>query len=104
MVDTELEKKFREQLRQDRKIKEAFEVLARNDSFQVYLGVLNSMIELRGTDVLAPAGNVDGAVALEYVKGTMYGLILARDLPSVTIASMKDAVVTANDEEDSADV
>lgn len=100
-MDTELEKKFREQLRRDRKIKEAFEVLARNESFQVYLGVLNSMVETRGMDVIAPAGSVDGAIALEYVKGTMNGLILARDLPSVTIASMKDAVVTANDEEDS---
>ncbi len=44
-------------------------------------------------EVLRPARSVDGMVTLEYVKGTMSGLVIARDIPSVTIAG-KDQLRT----------
>jgi hypothetical protein len=39
-------------------------------------------------EILRPSASVDAMIGLEYVKGAMSGLILARDLPSVTIAAM----------------
>jgi hypothetical protein len=36
---------------------------------------------------MAPAESVDRMVALEYIKGAMGGLVMARDTPSVTIAA-----------------
>jgi hypothetical protein len=49
---------------------------------------------------MGPAGSVDGAIALEWVKGAMSGLIMARDIPSVTIAAMSTTGPAPEDGED----
>lgn len=72
----------------DRDRAELFEPMVKTPGWLAYVEVLNSMIEQRGTEILGPAGSVDGAMRLEYIKGAMFGLLLARDLPSVTIQQM----------------
>lgn len=69
---------------------ELFEAGIKTSFWQAYIEMLGVMIEARGAEILAPAGSVDGALALEHVKGAMNGLILARDLPSLTIAQAKE--------------
>lgn len=69
-----------------------FEAMVKSPGWPIYLELLNLRIQAFADAVLAPAGSVDGAVALEYVKGTMSGLVIARDLPSVIITAMKTSV------------
>ena len=83
----------------DRERAELFGTLTRNVAFKAYLDLLNELIEARGAELMSPAGSMDGAMRLEHVKGSMYGMILARDLVPVTIASMK---ASARDEEEEA--
>lgn len=84
----ELQRDSRVADRIDKERAELFAVMVKTPAWASYLEVLNSMIEQRGAEILSPANSVDGAIALEHVKGTMYGLILARDLPSITISQM----------------
>lgn len=67
---------------------EAFTALLKHPGWEVYQELLNAKIQAYSDALMSPAGSVDGAVALEWVKGAMSGVILARDLPSVTIAAM----------------
>lgn len=73
----------------DKERVELFEALVATKAWVAYSSLLNSIIEQKGSEVLSPAGSLDGAIALEHVKGAMCGLVLARDLPHVTIAHMK---------------
>lgn len=95
-VHEELLKASREALRQDRILKDGLEGLVKHPGWKVFQDLLHKMIDARGMVVLMPAGNADGAIGLEFVKGTMNGLILARDLPSLII----DAVPAATLEDD----
>lgn len=78
----------------DRERVEVFQSLIVHPGWKAYHDLLMQMIEDRGAEVLAPAGSIDGAMKLEYIKGAMSGLILARDLPHVSIASMKSVPAT----------
>lgn len=95
----ELVKQSRAALKEDKARAEAFEGLLKHPGWATYQGLLNAILGSMGSDVLAPAQTIDGAVALEYVKGTMRGLILARDLPSATIESIKGLSTSADGEE-----
>jgi hypothetical protein len=64
--------------------------LVKQPAWQDYVELLNKQLELRGMDVLEPAGSVDGVIFAEYKKGAMSGLILARDLPAAIIAEARD--------------
>lgn len=92
----ELLKSSREANTQDRKRKDAFEGMVKTPGWKLYQELLNTMVEQRGMVILSPAGSADAAVALEFVKGSMNGLILARDLPSLII----DATPATNLEDD----
>lgn len=81
----EFVKASREALTKDRQRRDAFEGLLKHTGWGVFQELMNSMIEQRAQQILAPAGSVDGAMLLEHVKGTMNGLILARDLPSLIV-------------------
>lgn len=78
-------KDSRDAMFKDRQRKEAFEGLVRHPGWPILQELLNAMINARGEVVLGPAGSVEGAMALEFIKGAMNGLILARDLPSLIV-------------------
>lgn len=87
---------------QDREKSEALAVLLRHPGWQVYTEMLNARIQLHSDVVLRPATSIDGAIGLEYVKGAMSGLILARDLPRVIVEAMKAAGIHNTDGDDDA--
>lgn len=83
----------------DRERMEFFRGMLKHPGWAVYQELLNIRIQIYADAVTSPAGSVDGAIALEWVKGAMSGVILARDLPTVTIAGM-EATVPATDGDD----
>lgn len=83
---------------EDREFAEAMQGLVKSPSWQLYEAQLTRLIENRGEQVMGPANSADGAWALEYVKGAMYGLLLARNLPAVTIAAMKHLTPAKDDD------
>lgn len=88
-VPDQLAKDSRAADKEDRERAELFEAMVKTPGWKLYEALLNQMVEERGKTVLAPAGSVDGAVLLEYEKGTMRGLIIAKDLPQLTILGAK---------------
>lgn len=84
--------------REDKERAAVFEGLVKHPGWELYVGLLNSRLQAMGEAILEPAGTVDGAVALEYVKGTMRGVILARDTPQLIIQAMKAATPASGDE------
>lgn len=77
----------RKAARIDRERIELFEAMVRTPGWLAYVALLEAKIQMLADQVLAPSGSVDGMVGLEFVKGAMSGLIIARDVPSVTIAA-----------------
>lgn len=105
-----MDRQFRDQLTEvikvaraaqkiDRERAQLFEALVASPAWKSYIELLNSLLQARSDQLMAPAGSIEGAIALEYVKGTMGGLIMARDLPSLIIDSMKPAVPATDGEE-----
>lgn len=90
-IHEDLRKSAREADRVDKARLEAFEALVARPEWKVYVDLLDATLGSLGSIVLMPVKGMDGAIALEYQKGTMRGLIMARDLPSITIAQMKSA-------------
>lgn len=77
---------------EDKERAQLFRSMTGSAAWKAYVELLESKLQTFSEALLAPAGSVDGMVALEYVKGAMSGLVLARDLPSVIIAAM-DALI-----------
>jgi len=65
-----------------------FRSMLQTEAWRVYVELLELKLQSLSDELLLPAGSVDRMVGLEYVKGAMSGLVIARDLPSVTIAAM----------------
>src|SRR5262245_33839858 len=87
----ELLKLSRRARREDVALGEAMQRLVQNADFQTYLEkVIGSRVQSFGDTLMEPSGSQDGLVRMEYIKGTLCGLCLARDLPRVIIASMSD--------------
>src|SRR5690348_9099262 len=57
--------------REDRERAEVLQALIKHPGWDVYAHLLQVFVQSRSNQVLGPAGSVNGAVALEYVKGTM---------------------------------
>lgn len=89
----DLLKTSREATKIDKKRAELFEAMTRMEGWKIYVELLEQRIQVFADTVLQPASSVDNAIALEYVKGAMSGVIMARDLPSVIVAAMKSAPV-----------
>jgi hypothetical protein len=87
----ELLRTAREATKIDKERIELFGLLVKHPGWTVYVELLEAMIQGKADEVLAPAGGVDRMVGLEYVKGAMSGLIMARDIVAVTIAA-KDQI------------
>jgi hypothetical protein len=67
---------------------ELFEGMIKSKAWQEYIALLDAKIQGMADVILAPANTQNGLIALEYVKGAMSGLILARDLPKLTVTAM----------------
>lgn len=102
-MDQRIEELLRE-ARKARKIDieraELFASLIRQPGWLAYMEILEAKIQALADEVLAPSKSVDGMVTLEYVKGAMSGLIMARDIPSVTIAAKGELLSESVNEED----
>ena len=93
--DSNLDNRVQELLRDargadkiDRERAEMFIAMLKTPAWQEYVSLLEAALQSKADLILAPGNSVDGLIALEYVKGAMSGLVLARDLPSVTISAM----------------
>lgn len=86
----ELLKEARKADKEDREKGEALGRLIKHPDWGAYVAMLDRKAQLFGDQLLLPAGGVDGCVRQEFVKGALSGLIMARDLPSVTIAAAKE--------------
>lgn len=77
--------------KEDQVLADAMGRLLSSQDFQTYLTkLIYPRIMAFGTALTAPAGSLDGLVTSEYIKGTLCGLCLARDLPSVIIQAMSE--------------
>lgn len=81
----ELLKEARAADRADRHAAELFSSMIKTEAWQLYLAMLNRRIEGQGALLTSPAGSIDGVLVGEYEKGTMRGLLIARDLPALTM-------------------
>lgn len=96
----ELVKQARKADSEDRQRADLFEAMVKSEHWKIYSQLLASRLQSLSDILLSPAGSIDGAMAQEYIKGAMFGLVLARDLPSTIISTMKAGV--PEDEEDDA--
>ena len=98
--------KFAELLKEGRKFDkldrdraEVFASLLKHPGWMIYEDMLQGQIQQFGDLVLEPVAGLDGVFTQEFIKGTLKGLILARDMPSVIVESMKQEVPKEEDEE-----
>lgn len=98
----ELLKDARSADRVDRERAELFGAMIRTAAWQEYIAILEAKLQGMADEILRPSQSVDAMVGMEYVKGAMSGLILARDLPSVIIGAMdqlrRDRVAPTDEE------
>lgn len=102
MVERPKEMSDTEQKAYDVRRARAFGELSRLEGWQMYVDLLNSYITDRGSQLMEPLDSDPNAAARqEYVKGTMFGLSLARDVVPLSIRSMQEQqkYQRANEEE-----
>lgn len=85
----ELIRLSREADRIDRRRAELFEPMMKSAAWAEYQSMLKEKIERFSEQLLAPSASMDGMVASEWIKGAMSGLIMARDITSVTLATVE---------------
>lgn len=95
----DLKKVARRADKEDRERAEAFVAMEKMEGWPLYISLLNIRLQALSERLLAPSGSIDGVLTSEFIKGAMYGLVLARDLPSITIESMRQ-ISASTDEED----
>jgi hypothetical protein len=100
---SELLRHSREADRIDRDRADEFGRMVRSAAWKLFVELLDLRIQSCADVVTQPSGGVEGAWKLEYIKGAMYGLLLARDLPANIIANMKASLPPEEDEDDQAE-
>jgi hypothetical protein len=88
--------------REDKARADTFEALVKTEGWQNFIVLLNRLIEDRAQQLLAPIETEVGVYRQEFVKGVMNGLILARDIPSITIAAIGAASSTHEEDNEQA--
>lgn len=78
---------------------DAMTALITKPEWAVYVELLTPRIQNFADQLMAPLSTMDATLGQEYLKGAMSGLIIARDLPAVIIAAMKE-LRPAKDEDD----
>jgi len=96
----DLVKASREAEKIDRGRAEAFGRMVSTDAWSLYVSLLNAKIQMFSDVLLSPSGGLDGCIAQEWVKGAMFGLLLARDTPSTTITAMREARLAGPEDDD----
>lgn len=89
----QIEELLREGRKADKEDREKGEALGRliaHPDWKVFVKMLDKKCQLFGDQLMVPSGGVDGCIRQEFVKGALSGLIMARDLPSVTIAAARE--------------
>lgn len=84
---------------EDVKRARAFEAMCNTEGWKMYMELLNSHINDRASKLFQPTANSLESLAVEHNKGALFGLIQARDLPSVSIAAMKELRAAATEPE-----
>lgn len=97
-LEEEMRRLGREADRADKKLAEAMQALLKHPAWLAFQALLTRRIEEGGQALLAPVMNVDMTYASEHIKGVMFGLLLARDLPAHILTQMKPATSTEDDE------
>lgn len=95
----ELQRVAREADKIDKERVELFHGLLKHPGWTLYSELISARIQIFSDEVLAPAGSVDRAIALEWIKGAMSGLLIAQGLPNVIIDAMKPAVPATDEDE-----
>lgn len=90
LVREELNKIAKAANKEDRERAALFAVLVNSPGWKAYVLMLERKMQEKADRILQPSRNIDGCVELEYEKGALSGLVIARDLPSVTIAAAKE--------------
>lgn len=86
----ELLKQARAANKEDRERAEVFQSLLKHPGWTLYASLLNSQLQSCAENLMLPREELrEGKMNSEYLKGTMRGLIMARDLPSATIAGIE---------------
>lgn len=86
----DLQKEARKAYLEDGAAADSFEQLQTTTAWGYYTRAIDRRLQMFADQMLSPAAGMDGLIASEFIKGAMFGLSLARDLPSVTIQAMKD--------------
>ena len=73
----------------------AFEAMLKTEGWGFYVELLNYHVNERMKGYLQPT-EPGGRDKEQHNKGTVFGLLLARDIPSNTVASMKEVVAALN--------
>lgn len=94
----ELLKASKEAMALDRRRRDSFEGLVNHPGWKEYQLLLGLMIQARADEILAPAGSMEKAIILEFIKGSMNGLIMARDLPGLIIENVPAAKLEDEDQ------
>lgn len=97
-VQEELKKQARKADAVDKERGDLLRMLLKHPGWLVYQELLEAQMQARADEILSPSGSIDGMIAQEYKKGALSGLVIARDLPSVTIAVAEELRKTQEDE------
>jgi hypothetical protein len=96
----ELLKRSREADKIDRGRAALFAKLVASPEWKAYEELLSVRLQGYSEELLSPAGSVDGAMVLEFIKGAMHGMLLAQGLPRVIVEAMKDSMSSGEEEDD----
>lgn len=96
----ELLSESRKAKKEDKEMAEALSSMMKTRGWAFYMHLLGAHIQSFSDVMLQPAGSLDALVSGEFVKGAMYGLVLARDRPSVIVESMKQVLASDQDDEE----
>jgi len=98
-IQEEMRKAARKADAVDKERGDLLRMLIKHPGWLVYQGLLEAQMQIRADEILSPSGSIDGMIAQEYKKGALSGLVVARDLPSVTIAVAEELRKTEEDEQ-----
>lgn len=86
----ELLKEARAADKEDKQNADLFEAMIQTPAWKAYLEALGRRQQAYADVLLRPANGIDGCIRTEYIKGALSALVIARDLPSVTIQAAKE--------------
>jgi len=74
---------------QDRQRCDAFASMVKSEGWRLFVELIDHRVQMFSDQLLQPLASMDQVPAQEFAKGAMFAFVLMRDLPSVTIASIK---------------